>query len=78
MRVGVDIGGTKMLMLAQSEADCARRQIATGDRFSGADATAEIVQFIQTLPTPTFPFTRCYSRFRSMKKLNTVGVQRVC
>ncbi len=23
MRVGVDIGGTKMLMLAQSEADCA-------------------------------------------------------
>lgn len=52
MRVGVDIGGTKMLLLAQGEDIRARWQITTGDRFSGADAEAEIAKFIQTLPTP--------------------------
>jgi glucokinase len=52
MRIGIDLGGTKMLLLAQNGNVRSRLQITTGDRFSGADGSAEIAKFIQTLPTP--------------------------
>ena len=52
IEVGIDIGGTKMLLLAQGKDFRTRLQLATGGDFSGADAEMAIVQFIQTLPIP--------------------------
>jgi glucokinase len=52
IEVGVDIGGTKMLLLAQGKDFSSRLRLATGGDFSGADAEMAIGQFIQTLPIP--------------------------
>jgi glucokinase len=52
LRVGIDIGGTKMLALAIDRDIQTRSQITTGRDFSAADAQAAIEQFIQTLSTP--------------------------
>jgi glucokinase len=52
IQIGVDIGGTKMLLMAWCEAVCiCRQELTTGKHFSGADAAAAIDRFIQTLPT---------------------------
>jgi glucokinase len=51
IRVGIDIGGTKMLLLAQGENFRSRVQLTTGSEFSGGDAETAITEFIQTLPT---------------------------
>lgn len=48
IRVGVDIGGTKMLLLARGEDFQTQLQIDTSSNFSGADAEIEIDRFIQT------------------------------
>jgi glucokinase len=51
IRVGIDIGGTKMLLLAQGENFRSRLQLPTGSEFAGVDAETAISEFIQTLPT---------------------------
>jgi glucokinase len=51
IRVGIDIGGTKMLLLAQGENFRSRVQLPTGIGFSGVDAETAITEFIETLPT---------------------------
>jgi glucokinase len=51
IRVGIDIGGTKMLLLAQGDNFRSRVQLTTGIEFSGVDAETAITEFIQTLPT---------------------------
>ncbi len=51
IRVGIDIGGTKMLLLAQGKNFRSRVQLATGIEFAGVDAETAIIEFIQTLPT---------------------------
>ena len=52
IQIGIDIGGTKMLVIARDTDIQARSQITTGRDFSIADAEAEIDRFIQTLSTP--------------------------
>jgi glucokinase len=60
LQVGIDIGGSKMLLLALAEPlrmriegeSQLRSQIATGKDFAAADAQAEIDRFINALPTP--------------------------
>ncbi len=60
LQVGIDIGGSKMLLLALAEPlrmridgeRQIRAQIATGRDFAAADAQAEIDRFIAGLPTP--------------------------
>ena len=42
IEVGIDIGGTKMLLLAQGKDFRTRLQLATGGDFSGADAEMAI------------------------------------
>ena len=46
IQVGVDIGGTKMLLLAQGEDFRDRVQLDTGRDFSGTDAEIAIDKFI--------------------------------
>ena len=52
LRVGIDLGGTKMLAISTSSDRQHRWQIATGKDFSAANAQAAIAQFIDTLPAP--------------------------
>jgi predicted NBD/HSP70 family sugar kinase len=59
LQVGIDIGGSKMLLLALAEPlrmridgdRQIRDRIATGKDFSAADVQAEIERFVRTLPT---------------------------
>jgi predicted NBD/HSP70 family sugar kinase len=55
MQVGIDIGGTKMLLIAQSEGIVEHRhQCSTGATFSIERAESVIAEFIDTLPrSPT-------------------------
>jgi glucokinase len=48
--VGVDIGGTKMLMLAENEDQREERLITTGPSFSGERAEAALRVFVSQLP----------------------------
>jgi glucokinase len=51
MQVGIDIGGTKMLLIAQREGIVEHRhQCSTGATFSIAQAESTIAEFIKTLP----------------------------
>lgn len=50
LEVGIDIGGTKMLLLAKTDAGNNVRKVATGPDFSGADADMVISSFLQELP----------------------------
>jgi glucokinase len=52
IRVGIDLGGTKMLAIATALDRLQRWQISTGKDFSAADAEAAIKRFIDTLSTP--------------------------
>ena len=52
IEVGIDIGGTKVLLIAQGKDVQERWQVVIGSQFSGTDAEAAIAQFMQTLPTP--------------------------
>jgi glucokinase len=52
LQVGIDIGGSKMLLLATSIDRQIRDRIDTGQNFAAADAQAEIERFVRTLPTP--------------------------
>jgi predicted NBD/HSP70 family sugar kinase len=52
LRVGIDLGGTKMLAIAISPDRQHRQQIVTGKDFAATDAEAAISQFIDTLPVP--------------------------
>jgi glucokinase len=52
IRVGIDLGGTKMLAISTSSDRQHRSQIATGKDFCAANAQAAIEQFIDTLPAP--------------------------
>jgi glucokinase len=52
LRVGIDLGGTKMLAIAISSDRQHRWQIATGKDFTATDAETAISQFIDTLPVP--------------------------
>jgi glucokinase len=50
LQVGIDIGGTKMLMVAVGRDGIqARQQIDTGKQFSGRDAEIEIDRFVRSL-----------------------------
>jgi hypothetical protein len=60
LQVGIDIGGSKMLLLGISIDRQIRAQIATGKDFAAADVQAKIDRFVRTLPTPP----RSASRFR--------------
>jgi glucokinase len=48
--VGADIGGTKMLMLAENENRREERQISTGPSFSGKQAEEMLRAFVSQLP----------------------------
>jgi glucokinase len=48
--VGVDIGGTKMLMLAENENQREERQISTGPSFAVEQAEAALRAFVSQLP----------------------------
>lgn len=50
LQIGIDIGGTKMLLLAQTAAGLQTRKIATGLNFSGVDADMAIASFLEELP----------------------------
>ncbi len=51
IHIGIDIGGTKMLMLATGvDGIRARQQIFTGSQFSGKDAEIAIAEFIRSNP----------------------------
>lgn len=52
LQVGIDIGGTKMLLLAKTAQGHKSRKIATGSHFSGVDADMAISSFLQELPAP--------------------------
>ncbi len=50
IQIGIDIGGTKMLMVAVGEAGIqVRQQIPTGKQFTGNDATAAIEEFSRSI-----------------------------
>jgi glucokinase len=51
-QVGIDIGGSKMLLLAVDGDRQIRDRIVTGKDFMAADAQAEIDRFIAGLPNP--------------------------
>ena len=52
LRVGVDIGGTKALLLAFQGAEVvSERRVATGKPFAGAQLDQEIAAFLATLPS---------------------------
>ncbi len=53
MEIGIDIGGTKILLIAKGEQIEQRYQCGTGVNFTPADAEAIIANFIQTLPQQT-------------------------
>jgi glucokinase len=50
LQIGIDIGGTKMLLLAKTAAGLQSRKIATGYNFSGVDADMAIASFLEELP----------------------------
>ncbi len=53
IRVGIDIGGTKMLMLATDSAGVrVRQQLYTGKQFSGNAAEIAIAEFVRALAIP--------------------------
>jgi predicted NBD/HSP70 family sugar kinase len=60
LQVGIDIGGSKMLLLALVEPlrmridgeRQIRSQIGTGKNFTAADVQSEIDRFVRSLPTP--------------------------
>jgi glucokinase len=52
LQIGIDIGGTKMLMVAVGKDGIqARQQIATGQQFSGRDAEIAIDRFVRSCST---------------------------
>lgn len=51
MHVGVDIGGTKMLLIAGADAGI-RKQVATGRAATAGAIAREIVAFVERLPAP--------------------------
>jgi glucokinase len=52
MQVGIDIGGTKMLLIAQRDRIERRYQCSTGANFHPGKAESVIANFIQSLPQP--------------------------
>ncbi|KOP27685.1 hypothetical protein AMR41_03670 [Hapalosiphon sp. MRB220] len=52
IQVGIDIGGTKMLLLAKTAEGDKTRKIDTGANFSGEDADRAIASFLEELPAP--------------------------
>ena len=50
MEIGIDIGGTKILLIAKNEEIAQRYQCCTGANFAPADAESIIANFIQILP----------------------------
>ncbi len=52
LQVGIDIGGTKMLLLAKTADGDKSYKIDTGANFSGVDADRAISDFLQELPSP--------------------------
>jgi predicted NBD/HSP70 family sugar kinase len=51
LRVGIDIGGSKMLALAIDGERQIHTQITTGKDFTVANAQTEIDRFVRTLPS---------------------------
>ncbi|MBE9207341.1 ROK family protein [Nostoc sp. LEGE 06077] len=51
-QIGIDIGGTKMLLLAKTATGLQSRKIATGWEFSSVDADMAIASFLNELPAP--------------------------
>jgi glucokinase len=50
LQIGIDIGGTKMLMVAVGKDGIqARQQISTGEQFAGSDAETAIAEFVRSL-----------------------------
>lgn len=52
IKVGIDIGGTKMLLLAKTAEGDKTRKIDIGTNFSGVDADKAISSFLEELPAP--------------------------
>jgi glucokinase len=53
LQIGIDIGGTKMLTIANQHTEIqARSQISTGKEFTATDAQTAIDRFIETLAAP--------------------------
>ncbi len=53
LQIGIDIGGTKMLMVVVGKDGIqARQQISTGKQFSGRDAEIAIEEFVRSIPIP--------------------------
>jgi glucokinase len=52
LQVGIDIGGTKMLLLAKTAGGNESRKIATGSNFSASTAEKAISSFLEELPAP--------------------------
>jgi glucokinase len=52
MKIGIDIGGTKMLLITYNEKIVERSQLNTGANFSPSEAEIAISNFIQKLPEP--------------------------
>jgi glucokinase len=51
LQIGIDIGGTKMLMVAVGKDGIqARQQIPTGKQFAGRDAEIAIAEFMRSIP----------------------------
>lgn len=50
LQVGIDIGGTKMLLLAKTAGGNKSRKIDTGSNFSAVDADKAISSFLEELP----------------------------
>lgn len=52
IRAGIDLGGTKLLMLAESEAGRSVSRAATGPAFGPAELEAAVAAFVAALPAP--------------------------
>jgi len=52
LQIGIDIGGTKMLLLANTATGLQFKKITTGFNFSGVDADTAIASFLKELPAP--------------------------
>lgn len=52
MKVGVDLGGTKLLMLAESADGRSVSRLPTGTAFGPADLEAAVAGFVASLPAP--------------------------
>jgi len=52
VKVGIDLGGTKLLMLAESPAGRSVSRLPTGGAFGPAELEAAVVGFVSSLPAP--------------------------